>query len=63
MNTTDERLTAPVPEACGICRNRERWIVQGIERNRCLSGHPMHEGCGWFVEATPTFAADRRAHD
>lgn len=52
MNLSDELHTAPLPECCRDCQNRERWITAGVERNRCLNGHPMHDGCGWMRPAT-----------
>lgn len=54
MNAADERLTGPIPPDCRTCRNREQWIVLGVERNRCLSGHPMHGDCGWYSPVTPS---------
>ena len=54
MNVSDERMTAPIPACCRTCQNRERWIVLGVERNRCVDRRPMHEGCAWHAEATPS---------
>ncbi|MCK0507930.1 hypothetical protein [Aromatoleum anaerobium] len=64
MNAADERLTAPIPPACRGCQHREHWIVVGIERNRCLTGHPLHSNCGWHRPATPSIdTATTREHE
>lgn len=47
-----ERSALPVCSTCKGCHHRETWRVNGQERNTCLAGHPMHEGCGWFRPKT-----------
>jgi hypothetical protein len=56
MNHADERLQLPPPPCCRTCANCEQRTTLGVQRSRCVSGHPMHDGCGWFSESTPSIA-------
>lgn len=45
MNVSDDRLALPAPECCRKCIKRHTWKLNGVERNQCLHGHIMAEGC------------------
>ena len=51
MNANERELTPP-PENCRVCEKFEQIGTNGVMRSKCKPGHPMHVGCGWFVERT-----------
>ena len=49
----NERTQITPPRGCISCQKYTEVSGSGIPtRHDCLSGHPMHEMCGWRVPKT-----------
>lgn len=56
----DERAQLPPPSGCLSCQQyTETQLNSYPPRHGCLSGHPMHEMCGWRVPKTAPITGAR----